>query len=177
MQTLVNYILTAMVSWVPVTDHSYYEKPETTMERYTDIANTIVDVAMDPENKPLFEGEDGRVKTALLIASVASSEGFFREDVDSCKIGGDNGKAWGLWQTHAPKKKVCASRKNAATIALGMMANSFAVCKAYPIMDRMSVYTDGRCQKNWKRSRYKMERAMSWYANNKFESEEKVDNG
>jgi hypothetical protein len=168
---LMNYILTAMVSWVPVADHGYYEKQEETMVRYTDIATTIVDVAMDPENEPLFSGEDGRVKTALLMASVASSEGFFRKDVDTCKIGGDNGRAWGLWQTHAPKKKVCADRKVAATVALEMMKQSFTACKSLPLVDRMSVYTDGQCRTNWKRSRFKMDRAMKWFATHEYKED------
>lgn len=172
MNTLVSYILAAMMSWVPTTDHAFTgEKPEVTLARYTDIATTIAEVAMDPNNIPLFDGDSGRIQTALLLASVASSEGFFRKDVDTCKIGGDNGLAWGLWQTHANKKMVCSDRKVAAVIALNMMRNSFVTCKTYPLMDRMSVYTDGSCHANWGRSRFKMSRAVSWYSKHKPEPE------
>jgi hypothetical protein len=170
MNALVSYIFAAMIYWVPMTDHAYYEKPEVTQARYTEIATTIAEVALDPNTVPLFEGDDGRVKTALLLASVASSEGFFRKDVDSCKVGGDNGLAWGLWQTHANKKKVCSDRKVAATIALDMMRNSLQSCKSFNLMDRMSVYTDGSCHANWQRSRFKMGRAITWYSKHKPET-------
>ena len=171
MHVLVSYILAAMIYWVPMTDHAYTgEKPEVTLARYNEIATTIIEVAMDPNRQPLFEGDDGRIKTALLLASVASSEGFFRKDVDSCKVGGDNGLAWGLWQTHASKKKVCSSRTEAAIIALDMMRASFASCKSVPLLDRMSGYTDGQCHANWQRSRFKMSRAISWYSKHKPES-------
>jgi hypothetical protein len=170
-ETLANYIFAAMISWVPISDHSYYEKPEITTARYHDIANSIVEVALDPEQEPLFAEEDGRIKTALLLASVASSEGFFRKDIDSCKIGGDHGLAWGLWQTHAPKKLVCSDRKAAIIIALNMMKQSFIACKKLPVLDRMSVYTDGQCHSNWFRSRYKMSRAINYLSNHRLETE------
>lgn len=171
-ETLANYIFAAMIFWVPVSDHSYYEKPEITIARYHDIATSIAESALDSEQDPLFTEEDGRIKTALLLASVASSEGFFREDIDSCKKGGDNGLAWGLWQTHASKKLVCSSRKEAIGIALKMMRQSFVSCKNLSVLDRMSVYTDGQCHSNWKRSRFKMSRAINYLNTHKLEIED-----
>lgn len=170
-ELLATYIFAAMISWVPIDNHTFYEKPEITVARYHDIANSIVEVALDPEIEPLFAGEDGRIKTALLLASVASSEGFFRKDIDTCKIGGDHGLAWGLWQTHASKKLVCSNRKAAIIIALDMMRQSFTACKKFEVSDRMSVYTDGQCHANWKRSRFKMNRATSYLSNHKLEIE------
>jgi hypothetical protein len=173
MNVFVNYVLSAMMYWVPITDHAYYEDNDITLSRYTEIATTIVEVSMDPNNKPLFDEDDGRIKTALLLASVASSESSFKQKVDSCEIGGDHGLAWGLWQTHADKKQVCSSRTIAANIALEMMRTSLTKCKKYPLMDRMSIYTDGRCHTNWQRSHLKMYRLVSWYS--KFKPEFEYD--
>jgi hypothetical protein len=171
-ELLATYIFTAMASWVPISDHTYYEKPEITTVRYHEIANTIAEVALEPETKPIFEGDDGRIKTALILASIASSEGFFRQDVDNCKVGGDNNQAWGLWQTHASKKQVCSSRTVAAHIALDMIHTSFMECKNFKVMDRLSIYTDGKCHDNWGRSRYKMFRAMDYLSKHKLELNE-----
>lgn len=169
MNIFVSYILAAMVSWVPISDHAYYEKAEITTARYNEIATTIVEATMDPNRAPLFEGDDGRIKTALLMASIASSEGFFRKDIDTCTKGGDNGLAWGLWQTHANKKIVCSNRAAAINIALDMVKNSMTTCQGLPLLDRMSVYTDGACHINWSRSRFKMHRAMSWHTKHQSE--------
>lgn len=164
---LSSYIFSAMVSWVPLTDHSFLnESVETTAARYHSIANTIAEVSIS--EPPLFAGADAEVKTALILGSIASSESFFRADVDSCKKGGDNGLAWGDWQTHAPKKLVCSSRVAAAKIALQMIRNSFNVCKNYKLVDQLSVYTDGSCKADWWRSRYKMNRAINYLKKNPF---------
>jgi hypothetical protein len=168
-EMLSNYIFAAMVSWVPVSDHAYYEKQEETIARYHDIANTIAEVALDPTREPMFAGDDDEIKTALLLASIASSESFFRKSVDDCKVSGDNNLAWGLWQTHASKKLVCSNRKAAAIVALDMAKDSLNSCKSFPLLDRMSVYTDGSCHVNWNRSRQKMGRAIEYFKNNKLE--------
>lgn len=163
MDMLTGYIVAAMMSWVPISNHATYETAEETMNRYVDIATTISTVAMDPEKEPLYAGDDGRLRTALLLASVASSESHFRKSVDTCQISGDKGLAWGLWQTHASKDRVCNDRVEAATIALKMMRYSISHCKNYNVLDRLSIYTRGRCRSNAKHSRLKMTRAHNWY--------------
>lgn len=169
LEILTNYILAAMISWVPLNQHNHLEEEEVTSQRYHDIAETIAEVSLDPTLEPLFEGEDGRVKTALLLASVASSESNFQNDVDTCHRGGDLGLAWGLWQTHAPKILVCSDRKVAVKIALEMMRYSFQHCHHLALDDRMSIYTDGKCHKNWRRSKFKVNRAISYINSNSFQ--------
>jgi hypothetical protein len=87
------YIYAAMVSWVPLTnqyerDHVGHwlhtptglyvqENQEEAQARYEAIAEDVVDVAFDDANPPIFSGDDGRLKTALQLAGIASYEGHF----------------------------------------------------------------------------------------------------
>lgn len=158
------YILAFIVGKVPPEQHSYYEKLEVTQTRYESISEDIATVSLED---PLFEDDEDGEKTGTLIASVATLESFLRADVDSCKIGGDKDKdgiyrAWTLWQLHANKKKVCESRLAGARVAREMMRASFKQCHFLPFLDRLGVYTDGFCKKNWNRSRNRIKRAVDW---------------
>jgi hypothetical protein len=169
---LVIYLATAMSAWVPMANHSYYEKLEMTQVRYSEIATTIAAAVLDGNQVPIFNDEDdltNRVKTGLLLASIAAYESSFKKEVDSCAEGGDHGLAWGIWQTHANKTKVCADRSVAVRVALGMIETSFNNCKNRNISDRLSIYTDGICHTNWKRSRNRVERALSWHKKHRAE--------
>ena len=105
-EQLVSYILSAMMSWVPIGNqyershdgkwlhdsHGYFvrEDADEALARYKVTAQAIVDVALDPSNPPLFLGMHrerdsliGRVKTALQKAAIASFEGGFHKFVES----------------------------------------------------------------------------------------------
>jgi len=169
---LVIYLTTAMSAWVPMPNHGYYEGLGMTQIRYSEIATTIAVAVLDENQTPIFNDEDdlsNRVKTGLLLASIAAYESSFKKDVDSCKEGGDHGLAWGIWQTHANKNKVCADRAVAVQVALRMIETSFRNCKNRNINDRLSIYTDGICHTNWRRSRSRVERALSWHKKHKAE--------
>lgn len=170
MNPLASFVLAAMMAWVPVTDHSYYEAEDKTQARYEEIAQVIEEVALDPAHLPLFDGEDGRIKTALLLASIASTESFYARDAVTCKKSGDNGLAWGPWQTHSGKKRTCSSLIVAAGIAYEMIKTSFDACKGYQLIDRLTLYTSGGlCRNDSWPSRYRMRRALNWY--NKHQSD------
>jgi hypothetical protein len=103
LKTLTSYLLAAMTAWMPMKNHARSEAPEVTEARYQQIAEDIAQVALDPDEAPLFQGEDGRVKTALLLLSVALHESGFRGDVDAGKCKPyecDHGKAFSMWQLH-----------------------------------------------------------------------------
>jgi hypothetical protein len=100
---LTTYLLTAMLAWVPAKAHQARETADATQARYASIASDVAIVASDPAEPPLFQGSDGRVRTALLLLSVAYWESAFRPDVDGgrCKPPEcDNGHAFTLWQLH-----------------------------------------------------------------------------
>lgn len=125
------YLVAAMISWVPFSNQIqrasdgswlhdksglYLKEDETDVrQRYESIADDIVDVAYDDALKPLFTGEEGRLKTALMLTAMPSLEGGFHKWVDdgTCntrtfqthmqaqgKMECDGGLAWSLWQLH-----------------------------------------------------------------------------
>lgn len=128
---LVSYILTAMLAWVPI--RSQYERgpdgkalrdargywvqedQDEALARYEATARDIVSIALNSDNKPMFTGDSGRVKTALQLASIGSFEGGFHKWVENgwCNtpiwqefdhknkmVECDGGAAWSNWQIH-----------------------------------------------------------------------------
>jgi hypothetical protein len=103
LKALTGYLLAAMMAWMPVRNHARIEAADVTEARYEQIATDIAQIALDPDEAPLFPGEDGRVKTGLLLLSVAFHESGFRGDVDAGKCKPyecDHGKAFSMWQLH-----------------------------------------------------------------------------
>ncbi len=132
-EQLVSYILSAMMSWVPLgnqyerapdgkwlhNEKGYYVQEDQTaaLARYKVSAEAMVRVALDPSNIPLFKVRgtpdtiEGRVKTALQLASIASFEGGFHKWVEDgdCNTPEfhknhphecDGGAAFTNWQIH-----------------------------------------------------------------------------
>lgn len=99
---LAAYLLAAMVAWVPMKNHAYYEREEVTSARYTAISQDIATVSLLEKEEPLYVGVDdsGRVKTALLVASTASFESAFEARVDDGRKLGDHGTAYCIMQIH-----------------------------------------------------------------------------
>ena len=89
---IITWLVAAMFAWTPA--------KETDRARYTEIASDLAAVVYDPEEKPLFPGEDGRAKTALLLASIAAHESTFRVDVEDGRARGDGGTSWCFMQLH-----------------------------------------------------------------------------
>ena len=67
-------ILPAFPGWAETVDQR--------TARYESIANDIAAVVLDPEEKPLYGGPQGRGQTAALIVAVAFMESGFAPDVD-----------------------------------------------------------------------------------------------
>lgn len=103
LKALTTYLFTAMLAWMPLRNQANRETEEAASARYESIASDIATVATDPSEPPLFGGDDGRVKSALVVLSVAFWESGFRADVDGgrCKPNEcDHGLAYSLWQLH-----------------------------------------------------------------------------
>jgi hypothetical protein len=112
MQNLVSYIFVAILSWIPVRNLTPYGESENDAKaRLHSIAEDIVTVALDASEPSVFAHADGRVKTALLHAAIASMETGFQKFVDdgSCNQAGyvadrrgdcDGRHAFSLWQIH-----------------------------------------------------------------------------
>jgi len=97
MTSLVTYLLTAMITFAPPTSISEEE-------RYKSIAIDVAKVVEDPSEKPLFKDDEFRVKTGLLMISIAYHEaGSFAKNVDEGKCYKhqcDHGNAFSMWQIH-----------------------------------------------------------------------------
>ena len=161
--SLENYLLIAMHACAPVAQHAYVEDPVITETRYLAIATDVASVALDPDEAPLFDGEDGRLRTAVLILSVASSEsGGFRGDVAFCRRAGDGGRAWGLYQSHRSTERVCSSVREATRVALSDLRGSMAMCKHEAEDVRLAAYASGSCTRGWFAARQRWTRARDW---------------
>lgn len=93
-----------MVSWMPpgrslVKDAR--ETPDEGRKRYEEIADALISVVYNPQEKAIFGGKYGRARTLSLILSVAWFESGFRKDVD-LGVGplsrGDSGQSWCMMQ-------------------------------------------------------------------------------
>jgi hypothetical protein len=102
-----------MLAWCPPESYfvPYGESVDDAKARLRTVAEDIVTVAMDVNEPPLFAGDTGRVKTALLDAGVASLENAFQRFVDEgrCNSRGyvadrrgncDGGHAYSYWSIH-----------------------------------------------------------------------------
>jgi hypothetical protein len=105
-EQLVSYILSAMLSWVPLgnqyerapdgkwlhNDKGYYvqEDQDEALARYKKTAEAIVAVSLDERNPPLWRDQRGRndtlearVRTALGLTAIPSLEGGFHKWVEN----------------------------------------------------------------------------------------------
>jgi hypothetical protein len=145
--SLSQYLLVFLLHFAPVSAHNFTGATEaSTLGRYRDIARDIAEAALD---HPLFAGSQGVLETALLDASVATFEsGGLREDVDTCKTGGDGRRSWSLFQLQepwTPKVVACASRLSAAKTSLDIIQTSLKQCKDLPQSERLAMYAAGQC--------------------------------
>jgi hypothetical protein len=82
-----------------------FETPEESYQRYESIAKDLVEVVYDPNNKPVFDGPDGRAHTVAVMLSIMFHESGFRRDVDYGDLSGrgDSGHSWCMMQIKAGK--------------------------------------------------------------------------
>jgi hypothetical protein len=143
---IINWLVAAMFAWTPA--------HEADRARFTEIASDLVAVVYDPAEQPLFPGEDGRAKTALLLASIAAHESTFREDVENGKARGDGGNSWCFMQLHIGSGKtvegwtgadLTSDRRLCFRAGLHVARESFRMCNAFPVNEKLSAYASGQC--------------------------------
>ena len=168
--TLMTYLLQAMAAWVPPAQQP--EGTDKAVARYQSIARDIATIALDEAQNPLFAGTDGREKTALLVASIASFESFYRADVDEGRSRGDHGGSFCLMQIQVGNGKtpegwtgpeLVATRSKCLMAGLNRIRESFSMCRTLPQAFRLSGYTSGRCTQEPK-AEARMNRATRWLA-------------
>lgn len=146
------------------------ESPDEARARYTEIADAIAETVN--ESPPLFKGEKGRVRTALVMASVAYLESGLRKDVDLGLKKGFAGDC-GLWQFNLGGgrtaegwdcKELTSDRRKAARAALRMMNRSFNACAKYGPDALLRAFASGTCERGVHESKVRLELARRWEA-------------
>ena len=172
MDSLVSYLVAAMLAWVPAYAHAPKESPDQVHERYGSIAHDLAEVALDESESPLFNGADGRTETALLMLSVASFESSFSKRVDDGSRRGDRGSSYCLMQIHVGHaftregwngQQLVDDRKLCFRAALHLLQNSFSACRSLQVDDRLSAYASGHCYSEARISRSRVGRARAWW--------------
>jgi hypothetical protein len=173
MESLVAYLTTAMVSWVPLYAHHSAETQDDAQARYESIARDAATVAFDENETPLFgSGADARAQTALLMLSVASFESAYRKSVDDGVGRGDGGRSYCLMQVSVGNgvtregwtgAQLIEDRTRCFRSALHVLQLSFGMCHSYPLEDRLAAYATGHCFLDASISRSRIDRARRWW--------------
>jgi hypothetical protein len=159
---IVTWLVAAMFAWTPA--------KEADRARYTEIANDIAAVVYDPQEQPLFSGDDARAKTALVLASIAAHESVFRADVEDGRARGDGGTSWCFMQLHIGSgktvegwtgKDVTSDRRLCFRAGLHVAKESFRMCNGSPANEMLSAYASGQCGRSVE-SRAMMSRAIAY---------------
>jgi hypothetical protein len=172
MESLVSYLVVAMLAWVPLHAHAPLESRGNVLARYESIARDVASVAFDDRETPLFDGADGRTETALLMLAVASYESSFSKRVDDGIRRGDHGYSYCLMQIHVGSgatregwnaRQLIEDRKLCFRAALHILQASFTACRSLPVDDRLSAYASGHCFPEARISRSRVGRARAWW--------------
>jgi len=157
---LTQYVLAFMLAVYPVQNHRFLGvSDDYTRARYAAIAADVADVALDPDEPPLFaDGRTpGRVKTAMLLASLARFEsGGFREDVDTLRKLGDGGAARCLLQIHAWPGERIEDRASCLRAGMRHLRASLRSCGT------IAGFTVGHCEKDEPEAARRMGLAEEW---------------
>jgi hypothetical protein len=168
-EMVTTWLVGAMIAWVPPLHDS-------DRVRYESIAKDLVAVAFDAQEQPVFTGDGGRAKTALLMASIASVESGDRADVDDGRVTGDHGRSFCLMQVQVVGKTaegwtgqdLTSDRKKCFRAALKRIRISFDWCKDHAIEDRLAGYTSGLCRDGEQLARNRFWRARNYWSKTPF---------
>jgi len=158
LEQLVNWLVASMLAWAPASTHAFTgETPGQTENRYEGIATSIAAVVLDEHETPLFEGTQGRAKTALLMVAIASFEtGGFNKRIDTDVGTGDGLTAHCNMQIHQSVHGALDCYRK----SLAWLRSSFKDCARLPLTWRLSEYASGTCTLGHGASERRMKRAM-----------------
>lgn len=141
--SMIQIILTIMVALQPNAPwKDSYEK-------------TAIGIYEGAQLQPIFSGEYGLQRTIALDLSLA----WFESRFNPAALG-DKGKSWGLYQFQGQGKP--EDVKSQTVIANRMILQSFKVCKAKALDERLGWYAAGGndCERGLRESRHRMGKAQ-----------------
>jgi hypothetical protein len=101
-------------------------------DRLRSIASDIT-AAVHASDQTVFEGDGGKLATALMLVAIAKHESEFHAKVDDCTRRGDTGRSITIFQIlRGPNwgghddRTICGDRKLATRLALGLLARPLA---------------------------------------------------
>jgi hypothetical protein len=150
--SLESFIL-AFILWLdPLVKHTSHEDPSVRLERLKAIAADMATVCQDPEESPVFEGNNARVKTCMLLTSIAYNESGFLESVDIGKNRGDGGKSVCIMQVQQGQDgdlhytaEQLADRKTCIRAGLKILRRS-KCNKGTNVSEMLKGYVSGTCK-------------------------------
>jgi hypothetical protein len=176
-EVLASWLLGVMISTAEPGRSRFPKEARETLEegraRYAAIARTIADVALDPEEPPVFTGERARERTAALLLSIAFHESGWRRDVDlglgpQARGGGryycimqvavDRGKKASGWTG----PELIENRSRCVRAALDILQRAKSSCRAQGPDAWMRIYTSGRCTHGRKSADARLSTARRW---------------
>lgn len=153
----VDYLVAAMLAFVPL---EQCPSEYASVEYYEGIA---ADMLVAASVNPVYsEEEGGEVRTALLMASIASYESHFDDEAvsrthDVC-----------IMQVRPREGDDVSDRQKCLDIALDRIHESFKACSRGK-RELLSVYTTGKCYFQQKDARYRRIRSDNWWETHPFQ--------
>lgn len=184
MDPLVAWAMALMIAWLPPGRTPWPELREETqaetVARYRELAEAAVDVARS--NDPLFDGPQGRERTAALLLALAYHESAFHNRVTTERgkdvERSDRGRSWCAMQIllgreGAPlpwhytrlvperwgRTELEADPRRCLEVGYRFARASFERCRGVPIERRLGAYTGEGCGRAPK-SRTRVKRAL-----------------
>lgn len=169
-QPVVSWLVSAMISAAPPAKlaerHSFggwHETKDERAARYQEIAEDALTVAFDPDERPLFDGARGRMRTASFILAIATQESAFAPDVDKgpCYRGEswasgrcDHGRSACIMQINVgagktpegwTKADLFRDRTKCLRRGLHILRASFGMCRSHGRAWLLNGYAIGSC--------------------------------
>ena len=161
------------------------ETAEEGKARYGAIAQALAEVALDPDEAPLFAGDDGRLKTATLMLAMSRFESTWRRDVDlgiGPRARGGGGRYWCLMQIGVPRGKtpegwtgrdLVESRDRCFRRALHILQRGKRVCRKHGGTSFVNHYASGYCDRAKKPVKKRVDLMKQWLRDNPFPKPDK----
>ncbi len=142
--------------------------------RFESIAQDIQEVVWHEDETPMFQGPNGREKSAIFVATYAFYESSFRKSVDTGTRLGDSGRSWCLMQLNLGKKGKTAEgwigqdlvndRTKCIRAGYHVMRRAMGACSKLPVAERMASYVSGNCDTKRDVAAFRYRKAMGLYS-------------
>lgn len=146
--------------------------------RYEQIAGALAEIALDPEEKPVFDGARGRERTAALVLAIARHESGFRRDVDLglARHANGGGPYFCMMQVSVKGRTpegwtgadLTSDRRRCFRAGLHILQHARGSCRAEGPEAWLRLYTGGTCDRGRQAAEQRMATYKEWLAQHPF---------